>query len=144
MSSDIAYDDKWGYFLTRFVVPYDKRSKRPPSRSYETGKDCTVCAFLLSRLCFKRGKLNVSPEKLFALSGMVGPDDANPERALRNWNMVVELRKKRGVREWIQREDDEGQYIRGGKELNDKALALIAKLHDADRKVWLELDALGR
>lgn len=125
------------------MVPYDKRSKRPPSKSYETGKDCTVCAFLLSRLCFKRGKLNVSPEKVFTLAGMVGPDDANVDGALRNWNMAVELRKKRGVREWIQREDDNGEYIRGGKEANEKALSLIAKLHDADRKVWLELDALG-
>ena len=71
-----------------------------------------------------------------------GPGRCKPRRS--STQLEDRSRKKRGVREWIQREDDAGEYIRGGKEANDKALALVAKLHDSDRKVWLELDALGR
>ena len=54
----------------------------------------------------------------------------------------MSMRRKKQVKEWLLREDDAGQYIRGGEEDNAKALALIAKLHDTDRKVWLELDNL--
>ena len=137
----VAYDDKWGYALTRFIIPYDKRSKRPPAKSQVTGKDCTVCAFMISRLCFKRGRLNVSPEKAYALGGLVGSADLESD-PLRNQRLATELRRTKGTKAWLQRDDDAGQYIRGDQELNKRAMDLIARLHDTDRKVWLELDSL--
>jgi len=139
----VAYDDKWAYILTRFLIPVSKSSKRAPSKSYATGEDVTVCACVLSKLCFKIGRANVTPEKVFVLSGMVGPADAEND-AGRNWAKASALRKeKRGVKNWVQTEEnDAGQYIRGVEDRNDKAIKIIHRLHDADRSAWLELDAL--
>lgn len=142
----IAYDDKWCYILTRFLIPYSKSSKRAPSRSYATGRDdVTVCACVLSKLCFKRGRLPVTPEKVFTLSGMVGPAEASlpPKDITKNWDTVNALRKQKGgIKNWIQDHQDDGRYILGTKERNDKALDIIHRLNEADRGAWLELDAL--
>jgi hypothetical protein len=130
--------------MTRFTIPYDPSSKRAPSQLYSTGEDCTVCAYLLSRLCFKRGRVSCSPEKVLALSGCVGPNDATStkEAQLKNWIMAKKLRKTKQVKEFIKKEDDNGEYIKGCEERNLKALEIIKKLHDQDRTTWTQLDEL--
>jgi len=133
----VAFDDRWAYFLTRFIIPYDKKSKRAPSKSLETGKDCTVCAFLLSRLTFKRGRIGTSPEKGLALAGIVGPAETDLGS---NWRLAKELRKQRGVKAWMQKTEEPGQYLKGCEERNAKVLRIVGRLHDSDRLAWMELD----
>ena len=142
----VAYDDKWAYFLLRYVIPYNKASKRPPSKSLATGKDVTVCAYLLSRLCFKRGKINVHPEKVLTLAGAMSrldPDFNNESTKARNWHYATKLRRARGVRDWIMKDDEPiGTYMKGVEKRNSKALEIIARLHNSDRGAWTELDEL--
>lgn len=139
--SAVAWDDKWCYFLTRFIIPYDKTSKRAPSKSFATGEDCTVCAYLLSRLCFKRGRQSVTPEKVLALSGCVGPEDHAVD-PLKNWKMAKKVRREKKVNEFIKNDSDNGTYLRGTEERNKKALEIITRLHDSDRTTWTQLDEL--
>jgi len=137
----VAWDDKWCYFMTRFIIPYDKNSKRAPSKSFATGEDCTVCAYLLSRLCFKRGRQSVTPEKVLALSGCIGPEDLSTD-PLKNWKMAKGIRKSRKINEFIKDDSDNGTYLKGTEERNKKALEIIGKLHDSDRSAWTQLDEL--
>ena len=83
----------------------------------------------------------MTPDQLFALAGFVGPDDL-ADNAGRNWQMAVELRSKKSVHDWIQEGGKEGQYLRGSTARNEQGLRLIGRLHETDRKAWLELDAL--
>ena len=83
----------------------------------------------------------MSPEKVLALSGCVGPEDAATEPT-KNWVMSKKLRKERKISEFIKDDSDNGTYLRGTEERNKKALEIISRLHDADRKIWTELDEL--
>lgn len=142
LSPAVAWDDKWCYFLTRFIIPYDKTSKRAPSKSFATGEDCTVCAYLLSRLCFKKGRQSVTPEKVLALSGCIGPNDLSNNEQLKNWKMAKEIRREKKINEFIKNDSDNGNYLKGTEERNKKALEIISKLHDSDRSTWTQLDEL--
>lgn len=102
-----------------------------------------MCAYLLSRLCFKRGRQSVTPEKVLALSGCVGSEDAKtPEGLLKNWKMAKQIRKEKKVVEFIKDDSDTGSYLKGTEERNKKALGIIGRLHDSDRTTWTQLDEL--
>lgn len=56
--------------------------------------------------------------------------------------MAKDLRRRKAVKDFISNDEDAGTFLRGCEERNEKALAIVARLNDADRKVWQELDEL--
>lgn len=138
----VAWDEKWIYFLVRYITPYNKKSTRPPSKSYSTGEDCTVNALLIARLCAKRGRINIRPERVLALCGFVGPADKEAD-PVKTWRLAQKVRKERKVKEWMQETEGDGEFLKGTEEKNEKALSLIKRINDEDRnQVWMELDAI--
>lgn len=83
----------------------------------------------------------MTPEKVLALSGCVGPEEA-VSAPTKNWIMSKQLRREKKISEFIKNDADNGAYLRGTEERNKKALEIIGRLHDADRRTWTELDEL--
>ena len=78
---------------------------------------------------------------MLALAGFVGPEDLAKDPS-KNWRMACELRKRKGVKAWLQEQGDEQQYLPGLSERNERALEIISRLHESNRSAWLELDSL--